>query len=216
MAKKIVETAEKPFALVNNLLDKAPSLKNFRSSKKFYIILVIIGILLLAIFKKGWFVAAMVNGSPVTNLELQMKLNSQFRTQILNQVINEKIIADEARKNGAIPLQSEVDNKIAELEKNVGGKETLDSMLAQQGQTRDALKDQIRIQLAITKLYDKEATVSAEEVDKFIETNKGQLQSTDSAKQQQEAYDTLKNQKLSQIFSQKFQELKTAAKIQIF
>ncbi|MBU1031409.1 SurA N-terminal domain-containing protein, partial [Patescibacteria group bacterium] len=186
-----------PFAKVNNLLDKVSILKNFRSSKKFYIILIIAGVLLLAVFKKGWFVAAMVNGTPITNLELQMKLNQQFRTQILNQLVNEKIIAGEARKNGAIPTQTEIDSKIAELEENVGGKDVLDSMLAQQGQTRTDLKDQIWIQLAITKLYDKEATVSADEVTNFIVQNKDQLQSTDSAKQQQEAYDILKNQKLS-------------------
>lgn len=205
-----------PFAKVNNLLDKVSILKNFRSSKKFYIILIIAGVLLLAVFKKGWFVAAMVNGTPITNLELQMKLNQQFRTQILNQLVNEKIIAGEARKNGAIPTQTEIDSKIAELEENVGGKDVLDSMLAQQGQTKTDLKDQIWIQLAITKLYDKEATVSADEVTNFIVQNKDQLQSTDSAKQQQEAYDILKNQKLSQIFSEKFQELRSAAKIQIF
>ncbi len=217
MVKKALTTpTEKPFSLVNNLLDKVSSLKNFRSSKKFYIILIIAGILLLAIFKKGWFVAALVNGSPITNLELQMKLNAQFRTQTLNQVVNEKIIADEARKNNAMPLQSEIDQKIIELEKNVGGKEALDSLLAQQGQTRTGLVDQIRIQLAITKLYEKEATVSAEEVTSFIEQNKSQMTATESAAQEKEAYDTLKNQKLSQIFSQKFQDLKTKAKIQIF
>ncbi len=217
MVKKALTTpTEKPFSLVNNLLDKVSSLKNFRSSKKFYIILIIAGILLLAIFKKGWFVAALVNGSPITNLELQMKLNAQFRTQTLNQVVNEKIIADEARKNNAMPLQSEIDQKIIELEKNVGGKEALDSLLAQQGQTRTGLVDQIRIQLAITKLYDKEATVSAEEVASFIEQNKSQMTATESAGQEKEAYDNLKNQKLSEIFSQKFQELKTKAKIQTF
>ncbi len=72
------------------------------------------------------------------------------------------------------------------------------------------------IQLAITKLYDKEATVSAEEVSKFIETNKDQLKATDSAGQEKEAYDNLKQQKLSQIFSQKFQQLKQKANIKIF
>lgn len=217
MVKKALTTpTEKPFSLVNNLLDKVSSLKNFRSSKKFYIILVIAGILLLAIFKKGWFVAALVNGSPITNLELQMKLNQQFRTQTLNQVVNEKIIIDEARKNNAMPLQAEIDQKIVELEKNVGGKETLDSLLTQQGQTRTGLVDQIRIQLSITKLYDKEATVSAEEVASFVEQNKSQMTATESAAQEKEAYDTLKNQKLSEIFSQKFQELKTKSKVQTF
>lgn len=210
MAKKV------PFSSVNNFLDKLYSLKKLKSSKKVYLIILIALFLLLGFYKKSWFIAAMVNGMPITNLELQMDLNKQFRTQTLNQLINEKIILDEARKVGAIPTDAEINTKISELEKNVGGKEVLDNLLSQQGQTRDSLKDQIRIQLAINKLYEKEATVSSEEVSKFLEENKQVLSATDSAGQEKEAFETVKNQKLSQIFNQKFQELRTRAKIQIF
>lgn len=206
-----------PGGKLNNFLNNfSERITNFKTSKTFYIILIIAGILLLATYKKSWFVAALVNGAPVTNLELQMKLNQQFRTQTLNQLINEKIILSEAGKMEATPTEQEIDTKIAELETNVGGKETLDSLLAQQGQTKTSLRDQIRVQLAITKLYENEATVSAEEVSTFLAENREVLQATDSASQEKEAYDALKNQKLSQIFSQKFQELQSQAKIQIF
>ena len=160
--------------------------------------------------------AATVNGSPVTNLELQARLNKQFRTQTLTQMINEKIILSEAAKNNAIATDSEVNKKISEIEASVGGAQSLDALLAQQGQTRDSIRQQIRLQLSIEKLYTKDATVSAEEVSKFIEQNKDQLRASDSAGQQKEASDNIKSQKLSQIFSQKFQDLKTKAKVQIF
>lgn len=217
MVKRVQDTNILPGGRLNNFLNKfSEKILNFKSSKKLYIILLIVGILVLSIYKKSWFIAAMVNGMPITNLELQMQLNKQFKTQILNQLINEKIILDEARKVGAIPTDAEINTKISELEKNVGGKEVLDNLLSQQGQTRESLREQIRIQLAIAKLYEKEATVSAEEVSKFLEENKNVLQATDSASQEKEAFETIKNQKLSQIFNQKFQELRTRAKIQIF
>ena len=152
----------------------------------------------------------------MSNIELQMRLNQQFRTQTLNQMINEKIISDEAAKNNITITPAEVDKKISEIEASVGGAQTLDAMLSQQGQTRNSVKQQIKLQLTIEKLYSKDATVSAEEVTAFVEQNKIQLRATDSAGQQKEAYDDIKNQKLSQIFSQKFQELRTKAKIQIF
>ncbi len=95
MAKKV------PFGFINNLLDKFSGYKNFRSSKKFYIILVIVGLLLLAMFKKNWFVAATVNGSPVSNLGLQMRLNRDFRSQTLTQMINEKITLPDSIYPGA-------------------------------------------------------------------------------------------------------------------
>lgn len=212
MAKKSL-----PGGKLNNLLNTlADKFTAFRSSKKVYLILLAAGLVVLAVYNKSWFVAAMVNNTPVTNLELQMKLNDQFRSQLLNQLINEKIITDEAGKNNAVPTESEIDQKIADLEKNVGGKEVLTSLLTQQGQTLSSLRNQVRVQLAISKLYDSEASVSAEEVTAFIDQNKDQLNATDSAGQEKEAYANLKNQKLSQIFSQKFQELKTKAKIQIF
>ncbi len=208
-------------SLLNFKLDEqvrafGTKITNLKSSRKFYLIILIAIVLLLAVYKKSWFIAASVNGMPITNLELQMKLNQQFRTQLLNQLINEKLILDEARKINAIPADAEIDKKIADLEASVGGAQVLDSLLAQQGQTRLTLKDQIRVQLAISKLYDKEATVSASEVTKYIEQNQATLQATDSAKQQQEAYDTLKHQKISQIFTQKFQELRQKADIKIF
>lgn len=224
MAKKALRVKGKAKSLIvlpggklNNFLnDFSGRVLNFKTSKTFYIVLVALGILLLAFFKKSWFVAAIVNGTPITNLELQIKLNQQFKTQTLNQLINEKVILDEAKKNGIILQESEINNKLADLEKNVGGKEALDALLSQQSQTRMSLKDQLKVQLVISKLYDKEASVSGDEVSKFIEQNKQLLRATESAQQEKEAYDSIKNQKLSQIFSQKFQELRQKAKIQTF
>lgn len=198
---------------------KKPSLtgiKNFRPNRTTYLVLALIGLLLLAYYKKDWFIAATVNGSPVSNFELLGRLNQQYRTPTLNQMINEKIILNEVKKNNITVINDEVNQKIAELEKNVGGPQALDSLLVQQGQTRDSLKEQVKIQLSIEKLYQKDATVSAEEVEAFVKENEGQLQATDSAGQTKEATEILQQQKLSQVFNQKFQQLKQNAKVQIF
>lgn len=218
MVKKSPEqsSSDYPFSKINNLLNKLSSFKNFRSSKTFYILLIAAGLLLLAVYKKNWIIAATVDGSPISNLGLQSKLNQQFRSKTLDQLVTEKIILNEAMRKNAVPSEAEINGKIKEIEDQYGGAQTLDAMLAQQGQTRSSVKDGVKIQLAMTKLYEKEATVSAEEVTKFIEQNKQLLRATDSAGQQKEAYDDIKSQKLNQIFSQKFQELKAKAKIQIF
>ena len=207
-----------PGGKLNNFLNSySDKLANFKTSKNFYIGVLILGILLLAIYKKSWFIAATVNGMPITNPELQMQLNNQFRTQTLDQLITKKIILDEATKNNALPTEKEIDEKVKELETQVGGTETLDSLLSQQGQTRTSWRnDTLKLQLAITKLYEKEATVSAIEIAKYIEDNKEVMQATDSASQEKEAEEALKQQKLSQIFNEKFQDLRSKAKIQIF
>lgn len=218
MAKKAQPSRYKlPGGRLNNFLNTFPDqLNKFKTSKTFYLVILALAILLLVTFKKSWFVAALVNGMPITNLELQMSLNKQFKTQTLNQMINEKIILNEAVKNNALAKDEEVSKKISEIETSVGGAEALDGLLSQQGQTRDSIRQQIRLQLSIEKLYGKEATVSGEEVDQFVAQNSAQLQATDSAKQREEAENLIKQQKLSQVFNQKFQELKEKAKIQIF
>lgn len=218
MARKLpVKTpAKAPFHKVNGLLEKLQSFKNFRSSKSFYIILIVVGLLALAVYKKSWFVAAMVNGSPITNLELQSRLNQQARTQTLNQLIDEKIILSEAAKNNVIVSEGDVNGKISEIETSVGGAQALDAMLTQQGQDRNSIRQLIKLRLIVEKLYEKDATVSAEEVSKFIEQNKEQMRATDSAAQEKEAYDAIKSQKLNQVSGQKFQDLKQKAKVQIF
>lgn len=200
-------------SFLNSLAEKVT---NFKPSKTFFTILIIVGIVALVIVKKDWFIAAMVNGQPVSNLDLQIRLNKQYRTQTLQQMINEKLILDEANKNNAIPTEAEVDTKIAEVETSVGGKAAFDSLLSQQGQDRNSVRSQVKLQLAIEKLYKNDATVSAQEVEKFIETNRDYLKATDSASQKSEAENLLKQQKLSQIFSQKFEELKKKANIQTF
>lgn len=217
MPKAVKSSAILPGGKLNNLLNNfSQNFIKFKSSKKIYLILLLVGLVLLVAYKKSWFIAAIVNDSPITNLELQIRLNQQFRDQTLNQMINEKIILKEAAKNNALPTEDEILRKISEIEQSVGGPKALNTLLTQQGQTRDSIKQQIKLQLSIEKLYSKDATVSAEEVDKFLETGRDQLRATDSASQVKEATELLKQQKLSQIFSQKFQELRQKANIKIF
>lgn len=206
---------EEVFSEISNPTEttsKKPNLLN----RKTFLILILAGLILLAVYKKNWFVAAMVNGQPITNFEVLSRMNQQHRQQTIDQMVNEKIIMDEARKKGITITKADIDNKISQLEQNVGGAEVLDSLLSQQGQTRDSIRNQLSIQLTIEKLYSGEATTSAEEIDKFITDNAASLNATESAAQKIEAQETIKQQKLSQIFEEKFQALKQAANIKIF
>ncbi|MDO8498482.1 MAG: SurA N-terminal domain-containing protein [bacterium] len=190
--------------------------RSYKPTKLTYLAIIILGLAILVSTKKSLFLAATVNGSPITNYELLTRMNQQYRDKMLTQMVNEKIIMEEAKKKGVTVSDAELNNKVSEVEKKVGGAQALDSLLTQQGETRVSLISQLKVELIAEKLYDKDATVSAEEVNQFIEANKDQLQATDSAGQQKEATDALKQQKLGKVFSDKFQQLKSQAKIQIF
>lgn len=200
------------------IIEPEDSTSNFTlfHDRRFYAALVVVGISLLVFYFKSFFVAATVNGMPVLNFELLYRMNQQYREQTLSQMVNEKLILAEAGKQGVVVTPADIDAKIAEIEQSVGGAATFDSLLAQQGQTRDSVKSQLKLQIVIEKLYSSEATVSAEEVAQLLEQGRDNLRATDSAGQEKEATDMLKQQKLSQVFNEKFGKIKNEAKINIF
>lgn len=213
---EIEDLKEYPSSTSSISMNPLSQLNRLKGNKFVYLAIVIIVLALLISYKKSWFIAATVNGSPISNFEVLSREDSQFRKQMLDQIINEKLILSEAGKKGIKVSEQDIDTKISSIEKQVGGASALDSLLAQQGETRIGVRNQIRITLSLEKMYLNEASVSAEEVTKFIEQNKEQMQSSAPAELTKEATDILRSQKLNQVYSQKFQEIKKAANIQIF
>lgn len=206
-----------PAQIKNPLFDSVT--KNFinkKISKRTLIIIIVVGLLLLAYFKKSWFVAATVNNQPIISIELEQKLNQQYRTQVLNQLINEKIIEQEATKKGVIISPRAISDKIDETEKRYGGSENFNMLLSQQGANKDDFVKQIKLQLMVEKMYSSEIQPTEDEIKQFMEANKNDPEATDEAKFKQTATVAVKQQKLSTVFQTKFQELKTATKVQIF
>jgi foldase protein PrsA len=189
---------------------------NYRPTRRDYIILIVLGLLLLAFLKKDWFVAATVNGQPIATSEVNQKLNTLYKQQILDQLISEKVLQQEATKHNIVVTEAQVDEKLKNLEDQYGGADTLNAILAQQGMTREDLRSQTKIQLMVEALYGSEASPSAEEVEKFMNENQDSPEATEPAKFRELALEQTKQEKLRTIFSEKFQALKQAAKIQIF
>lgn len=197
----------------------SPSSSKIEKFKKNKFVLIGIAVIIIALilaYKKGLLVAATVNGSPITTLEVLQREDAQLHKQMVDQIITERLILGEATKKNIKISSQEIDTEIVGIEKQVGGADALNSLLTQQGQTRADLIKNVTIKLSLEKLYSNEASVSAEDIAKFIEQNKEQMQSSDEAGLAKEATDYLKSQKLNQVFTQKLQELKTAANIKIF
>jgi foldase protein PrsA len=214
-SKVTVSKSSESSAEPTNIKSKS-RLQNLRSSKKIWILAVLIILAALIYANKKHFVAATVNGQPITGLELMQRVNSLHREKTLTQMVNEKILDQEATKKGIIVTQQETNSKILEIENQYGGADTFNSLLQQQGISKEDFTRQTRLQLLAEKLYAQEATPSAEEIEDFLTQNKDDPAATDAAKFRQTAIDSLKQQKLSEVFSQKFQELKNAAKITTF
>lgn len=199
--------APKGLPIVGNLLSNRRNL---------IIVLVIVTVVALLVYKRSLFIAAMVNNQPITNIELQQRLNQQYRTQLLNQMVNEKILEQEAAKKGIFITPKQLSDKVAETENQYGGAESFNMLLSQQGLSRDEFTKQIKYQLLVEELYKSDITPTDQDINQYMDANKNDPQATDEAKFKETAQKAIKQQKLGQIFNQKFQELKQAAKVQIF
>src|SRR3990167_10320737 len=115
----------------------------FRKPKPLFIIIGVVTLLVFValFFAKGFFVAATVNGSPVSRLSVIKELEKQGGKQALEAIINKKLIETELNKQKVTVTKEEVDAEIDKIKSQVisqGG--TLEMALAQQGMTEEKLR----------------------------------------------------------------------------
>src|SRR3989344_8106447 len=80
-----------------------------KPQKKFIIIAgVVLAIALGAFFARGLFIAAMVNGSPISRLSVVRELEKQSGKQTLKSLIDKKIIEGELDKQGVNVTQADI------------------------------------------------------------------------------------------------------------
>lgn len=164
--------------------------------------------------KKHWFIVAMVNTRPITTVELMARIYSANKEQMIEQMVNERVVFNEAKKQGAMPTKQSIKDKVSEIEAKYGGKEEFAKVLLENGQTRDTVEMNIKTFLAMEKMYGELVTITDNDIETYIKENK--LEATDEAGRREEAKNAVKEQKLTQIYREKFQELKDNANVKLF
>lgn len=134
-------------------------------------------------------VAATVNGRPITYAELDRAITAQFpnapkndsdqstqvRLEALRALIDSEIMLQRAEKEGLLASDSDVDAKFSEL-KAPYTQEQFQKLLNQRKMTVSDLKSQIRRELSVQKLFNKEIgshiSISDADVKAFYQANK--------------------------------------------
>lgn len=178
----------------------------------------VILILVALFFAKGVFVAATVNGSPISRLSVIQELEKQGGKQALEAIIDKKLIETELNKQKISVTKEEVDEEIKKIEAQVasqGG--TLEMALAQQGMTKEKLEEQITIQKKLEKLLADKVAVTEAEIDTYIKDSKAtppkDVKVEDFRKQ---ISDQLKQQKFQQEAQKWVSDLTASAKIKYY
>lgn len=176
-------------------------------------------VLVYALFQyRGLLIAASVNGQPISRVSVISELESASGNGVLENLINQELIRQKAESSHVQVSKEDIDNKIAEIETSLTASgQTLDSVLAMQGMTRESLEGQIKTQVMVEKLLEGDVTVSDEDVTTYMTENKEYLP-TDKTEEEVKnlVREQLKQQKLSERFSTWITELKNEADIKSY
>lgn len=129
-------------------------------------------ILVALFFAKGLFVAATVNGSPISRLSIIRELEKQGGKQTLEAIIDQKLIDAELSKQNITATQEEIDEEMKKIEEQVAVQGiTLKQALEAQGMTEEKLREQISVQKKLEKLLADKMVVTEAEIDAYIKDN---------------------------------------------
>lgn len=117
---------------------------------------------------------AVVNGSRIPKSEFYTRLEKAYGQASVT-LIEEELIKQEASKSGVNASEDEINQRISDIEAQIGGKEALDSALLTNNITIDDLRSQIRIDILVTKILEPEIKYTDEDLKEFFDSYKGAL-----------------------------------------
>lgn len=187
------------------------------STKNAIILSGIVIVLALLFVYKSIFVAAVVNGSPISRLSVIQEVEKKSGKAALDMIIIQKVLADEVRKQGIVISASEIDTEMKEIEDRFAAQATtLDAMLASQGMTRADVTKQITTQLQVEKLLGDKIAVSEAEIDQFIATNKITVPEDKEAEMRTQVAAQLKQEKTNKEGNALVESLRSTAKVTFY
>ncbi len=200
--------------------DSAQKISSPVRLKKSYLLWAIgvIALILAIYLLRGMFIAATVNGQPISRIAVIRELERQGGKQALNSIVTKNLILQEAKKQNVTVNKEEIDKELKRIEDNIKRQgQTLDQALTLQGMTKENLVEQIRLQKMIEKIVGKDIKVADKEVDEYIAKNQESLPQDQERKVLgAQVKDQLRQQKLNEKVNSWIESLRKNAKISSF
>jgi len=189
-----------------------------KKKKIFWIVFIILAALAILYFLKSLFVVALVNNRPVSRFGFDRELEKQGGQQVLNNVIIEMLINQEAKKQNVTATQADLDQKYNEIDSQLKAQgQSLDAALTANGQTRTDFDSQMKTQVVLEKMLGKDITITDQEISDYFTKNKDNFpKGATLASESASIKNTLFQQKLSEKFQPWLQDLQSKAKIIYF
>lgn len=180
--------------------------------------MIIVGIAILLgliYYYKGLFLAAVVNGKPITRLTVIQKLEKRDGKQVLDNLITETLINQEAQKMKVKVTPGEINTELTNVKNNLKESgQDLDKLLALQGMSTEEFKRQIELQKTIEKILGDKINATDDEINQYIEQNKETFPKDYNPDEMKKTVKLqLEQQKLSEEFQKWLDLAKTKANI---
>jgi foldase protein PrsA len=185
-----------------------------KMSTKWAIVIAVLIILgALCYYYRGFFIAATIDGSPISRFEVMRTAERQNGKAVLENLITKKIIQSEAMKEKVRVTPADILAEVTKIEGQLKAQNTtLDQALAQQGMTRAVLEEQILIQKQVEKMV-KVVPVTDAEVADYIKANKITIPTGQEVTYRAEIKKQLEQDKFSRDAQAFIESLKTKASI---
>lgn len=213
----VKKVAKKTTKVLPGVIAQSPATSKLKQPKVFIPLIVII-LAVLAFSFKGLFVAALVNGEPITRVAVLSELEKQGGKQALVSLVNQALILQEARKKNAQVSQAEIDGAVKQIEDSLKTQgQNLDTALAIQGMTKQDFQMQLKLRNLVEKLLADKIAVTDKEIAEYIEKNKDTFPTNLKEPEIKKSVEQqLKQQKLASSSQAWLQELNKNAKINYF
>lgn len=191
---------------------------NFKINLKIVIIIiVVIALLVLAYLYKGLLIAATVNGSPISRLSVIHTLEKDSGKDLLDSLIQEKLIQQEAKVKNIIVTNDQIDAEIKKVEAQLAAQgQTLSTALANKNITLAEYRNRVILQKDLEGILADKIIVTDQEVAQYIKDNKISVTKGEEATINEQVKTQLQNQKLNKEADALITDLKAKANIQYF
>jgi foldase protein PrsA len=157
-------------------------------NKQNKILVLVIGVLILAI---GVFLSlalpkdkaiAKIDGDSISKDELYDVMVKQYGAATVEQLIADKIVASEAKKQKVTISDEDLNKEVDKLKESYGGEEVFNQVLASNNTTVDVLKEDLKNYLTMRKLIEPQIKITDEELKTYFDENKDSLGEAEQVK----------------------------------
>jgi len=155
-------------------VDSVSKIKPIFFVKLLLVIAIGVVVFLLVQKNKSMFIVGTVNKSPIFRWELNSKMAEKYAEQTFEEIISEKLLAENLTKNKIAVSAQEVQDELAKIKVQYGGEEQFQAAIAQFGMTEAKALESIKQSIGLKKLVESlnKIEITEEAISKYFTDNK--------------------------------------------